>query len=50
MAREGSFGRMFCCGDSILTINFPSPLGIASIKDAWVVGMWEDVGVGGHWR
>ena len=37
------------CGDESLRESCPMLLSVASIKDAWVAEMWEQIEEGGCW-
>ena len=47
--QRGKFWTDKCCGDTPLSISFPSLFAITSSKEAWVQNVWREGEGEGHW-
>ena len=48
--RRVRFWKDIWCGDTLLSISFPSLFAIATSKEAWVCDVWEHTNFGGCWN
>ena len=48
--RRVKFWKVKWCGDEPLRCTFPSLYTLASLKEAWVIGLWVHEGERGHWN